>query len=98
MDSIKDVITPVEKLIANQTFTKARTNFDLKFIEKQKQNSSHIFDMSITKKRKADVSNQKSTTKKQKADEMVCKFYSRLFFKYLYLLSCENADEIDTQC
>ena len=61
MDSIKDIITRVEKLIGNQTFTRARTNFDLKFIEKQKQNSSHIFDMSINKKR----------AKKRKAAEMV---------------------------
>ena len=62
MDSIKDIITRVEKLIGNQTFTRARTNFDIKFIEKQKQNSSHIFDMSI---------NKVSRSKKRKADEMV---------------------------
>ena len=64
MDSIKDIITRVEKLIGNQTFTRARTDFDIKFIEKQKQNSSHIFDVSINKI-------TTSRAKKRKAAEMV---------------------------
>ena len=70
MDFIKDIITPIEKLIGNQTFSRARTNFDLKFIEKQKQNASNIFEVSFKK------GPTTSRAKKRKATETVitCQF------------------------
>ena len=74
---IKGVLIPIEKKISSQKFSRARSGFDLNFIKKEKNNARYTFD----------ISKQKSTTKKRKADEMVCKIAYQ-FLKYLYLLPC----------
>ena len=61
---IKEVLIPIEKKIASQKFSRARSNFDIKFIEKEKKNTAFIFDISV---------NKSASGRKRKSAEMESK-------------------------